>query len=155
MTNNPFTNAPAKRSTAEFRLHVAVVEHLNSCFPSVLFTHPAQKAKDGQEGYFNKLMGVRKGVPDLLLWWEWSPNTVTRCGAIELKSTTGKPSGWQANFEVIFKALGGKHAYCRSVKEVHDVLVSWGCTPKYSWTKEPDIRSQQQKFSDSFEMFRP
>lgn len=165
---NPFSGQPAKRSTQEFKLHVAVVEHLRSAFPSVLFTHPAQKAKDAQEGHFNKLLGVRKGVPDLILWWTTNQHFTypdqhngqgefyyeyAGCGAIELKSSKGKQSGYQANFEEIFKQLGGKHAYCRSVQEVHDTLVSWGCEAKHGVLKEPELRSQQEKFKDSYDFF--
>lgn len=159
MANNPFTGKPAKRSTIEFKLHVAVVEHLNSCFPGVLFTHAANETRSSADAYWNKLKGVRKGTPDLLFWWryclEGTCYNLPRFGAIELKSPTGKPDGHQAAFEVMFRQRGGDHAYCRSVKEVHDTLVSWGCKAKYSWTKEPDIRSQQEKFSDAFEMYKP
>ncbi len=172
---NPFKDTPQKRSTAEFRLHIAVVEHLRSAFPSVLFTHPANETRSKADAYWNKVKGARKGTPDLLLWWcnsnplpgvtlksiiiSDSGRSITVpiicAGAIELKSAKGKHSGWQANFDVIFTEMGGKFAYCRSVREVHDILVSWGCTPKHNAIKEPDLRSDQQKFSDVYDFYAP
>lgn len=154
---NLFSGKPAKRSTQEFRLQCAVVEHLRSAFPQVLFTHPAQKAKDAQEGHFNKMLGVRKGVPDLLLWWNKENLGYPRimAAAIELKSGAGKQSGYQANFEEIFTRIGGKHAYCRSVQEAHDALISWGCEAKHGAIREPDLRSQQEKFSDAYDLYDP
>lgn len=143
------------RSTQEFRLQVAVVEHLRSAFPEVLFTHPSQKAKDKREGMFNKMLGVRAGTPDLLLWYNTEWTGCLEAGGIELKSPEGRRTPKQGTFELLFKRVGGKHAYCRSVQEVHDTLVSWGVTPVHSAVKEPDTMTQQQKFSQAYEAYKP
>lgn len=142
------------RNNAEFKLQIAVVEHLRSAFPHVLFTHPAQKAKDKREGHFNKMLGVLAGTPDILCWWH---DEIRGCisGSVELKSPTGRRSPKQGTFELLFTRMGGKHAYCRSIKEVHDTLVSWGIEPWHGASEEPDVRTTEQKFKDVYEMYKP
>lgn len=146
-----------KRNNEEFKIHVAAVEHIRTAFPHVLFTHPAQKAKDKREGHFNKMMGVKAGVPDLLFWWSTNhgPIVYISCGAIELKSSTGRRSSKQGTFEYIFTRMGGRHAYCRSVREVHDALVSWGIKPAHNAVVEPDVRTIEQKYKDSYDFYKP
>jgi hypothetical protein len=142
-----------ERRKEEFKLQVAVVKHLRTAFPQLLFTHPAQKAKDKQEGYFNKMLGVRAGTPDLLLWWE--SVGLCRSGAIELKAKDGVASDRQEVFESMFVAMGGKHAYCTSVKGVHDTLLGWGLKPMHGVAFEPDLRTDQEKRTDAFNFYAP
>lgn len=146
-----------KRNNEEFKIHVAAVEHIRTAFPQVLFTHPAQKAKDKREGHFNKMLGVKAGVPDLLFYWEHSlfPFSTIGAGAIELKSSIGRRTPKQGTFESIFKRIGGKHAYCKSVREVHDTLVSWGIKPAHNAVVEPDVRTVDQKYKDSYDFYKP
>lgn len=141
----------ATRNQQEYRLHVKVVKHLKECFPSVLFTHPANRPSSKQHGFFLKEMGVRAGVPDLLLWWE------SGSGAIELKAPQGVASIGQKTFAFHFKHLGNKHAYCKSVEQVHKTLLGWGIKPKYDCTifDEPDQRSKADKFHQAYNMYAP
>lgn len=157
---NPF-NVDEKlgRNQAEFKLQLAVVEHLKSAFPCLLWTHVPNKGGSAKDGFFKKAMGVRPGVADLIFWWSqhqhFSNTNLIKCGAIELKASKGKQSSDQNKFASSFVHVGGKYAVCKSVREVHEALKSWGLTAKHEHCIEPDTRSKQQKFSDAFDAFKP
>ncbi len=110
------------------------------------------------------MMGVKAGVADLLFWWDkWDKGKDTPfgvcidSGAIELKAPQGRRSPKQGSFEKSFISIGGKHAYCKSVKEVHETLISWGVEPvkPCGIFEEPDYRTQQEKFQDGYDWMAP
>lgn len=146
---NPFNNAQDLKSTkAEFRLQIAVIKHLESAFPQVIFTHIPNQGNDAKGGYFKKMMGSKAGAPDLILWFTGG------CAAIELKADKGRVSTAQNKF---LSALASKGVYtgvCRSVKEVHDMLCRVPLTPRHHWQAEPDLRSRSQKYADAFDIYR-
>ncbi len=141
---------PKQRKYDEQKLHIAVVEHLRTAFPDILFTHPANQARSPQEGAKLKRMGVRAGVADLLLWWH--PNGY---GAIELKARAGTESLPQKTFGFLFTRIGGKYAVCKSVGEVHKILIGWGAKPVHNAVKEPDLQTQEQKFERAIDFYKP
>lgn len=148
MTSNPFSDDnELKRNQLEYRLQVAVVKHLQTTFPSLLWTHCPNRPADAQDGFFKKMMGVRPGVSDLLFWYSGG------FAAIELKASKGRWGNDQNRFASSFTAIGGKFKLCKSVQEVHDALVSWGIVPASSAVTEPDLRSLNQKHSDSFNFY--
>ncbi len=131
------------RDQKEYRLHVAVVEHLHSAFPQVLFLHPANRPSGDTEesrkanAFFNKKMGVKAGAADLLLWWSHTMQPYsTQCGAIELKGD-GPQSSKQKTFEFSFTRIGGRYAVCKSVAQVHKALIGWGIKSLHNGIKEP------------------
>ncbi len=159
---NPFVGGNVTLNQAEYRLQVAVVKHLQSAFPSLLFTHVPNRSKDAQDGFFRKQMGVLPGVPDLIFWYRETLRDDGRLvwsgivsAAIELKASKGRSSNDQNRFASSFVHIGGKYAVCKSVKEAHDALVSWGLEPRHDGYVEPDTRSDNQKKADSFDYFKP
>lgn len=147
---NPFDpETELRRTQQEFRLQLAVVKHLQSAFPTLIWTHVANRPGDAKDGYMKKLMGSKAGVPDLLFWWRGG------AGAIELKAPQGRVATAQNKFLSALHSVGVKVAVCRSVAEVHKALKSWGLTPRTESVQEPDIRSDMQKKHDAFEMYAP
>lgn len=149
---NPFKDEELKRQQIEYRIQVAVVKHLDSAFPSLLYTHVPNRSSDAADGFFKKQMGVRPGVADLICWWP--SNGHLECGAIELKAHKGRWGGEQNKFASSFTYIGGRYALCKSVKEAHDALCGWGVVPAHYAIVEPDLRGEQQKFADSFDFFK-
>jgi hypothetical protein len=153
MVQNPFDNADSTYNQQEFKLQLAVVKHLASAFPHLLYTHVANRPANAKDGYFKKLMGVRPGVADLLFWWK--TNNGMKCGAIELKIGDNKQSNDQSRFASAFVHQGGFYAVCKSVSDIHNTLMDWGIPARHHQCIEADDRSKQQKNYQSFEFFQP
>jgi len=126
------------------RLSIICVLHFRICF----FLHIPNQSRDATEAFFNKKMGVYAGAADLLLAWKGGQ------GFIELKTQTGKLSNNQNRFLSAFSALGWHTGVCRTVKEVHMMLCSWGLQPHHHSVMEPDLRSDDQKKSDAFDFYK-
>ena len=93
----------------------------------LLWTHPANERKcSPAQGARLKAAGVKAGVPDILVF-EPLPEADGFGLAIELKagrnSVTPEQEGWLRRLE----AAGWRTAVCRSLDEVHRVLLS--CYP--------------------------
>jgi len=151
-----------KRTPTEFRLQCAIIDHVrgrltgNKAF-NVFITHIYQ-GRDANDGFFLKKMGVVAGVADMLILWRTSCSCglpKVGIGFLECKTKTGKLSGVQGKFRGICHWLGIHYAEARSVKEAHDVLVGWGCHVNHAAIREPDLRSNTQKKSDGFDMYKP
>ena len=83
----------------EEQMQVAVVNYLKLKYRDVLFMHPAQETytKSKFQHYKNKVMGVKKGVPDLLIF-NSGRGEAFECYkglAIELKYGKNKPTAAQ------------------------------------------------------------
>lgn len=82
------------------------------------FAHvPNGERRDPVTGGRLKAMGVRAGVPDLLLWIRGG-----RALGIELKAGLGKISPEQMYWHARVSSLGHRVYVCRSVDEVEAVL---------------------------------
>lgn len=114
--------AGAKRRSPERQLHFAVAAFLRHAMPPDLpWTHvPAGEARDERTGAKLKMMGLRRGVPDLLFILPTG-----RAAFIELKSTKGALSPDQKTFRDQVMALGCAYAECRSVAQVETALRGW------------------------------
>lgn len=145
----------------EFRLQLAVIKHLDSCFKGRLeYLHIPNRGGDAKDGHFKKLMGAKAGAADLLFSWnhgalDKSKPFALECGYIELKAPGGTLSSQQNKFLSRYYFLGWKTAVCKSVREVHDSLVKWGVRAAFDSVMEPDLRSDDEKKRDAFELFRP
>jgi hypothetical protein len=148
MTDFQFSDDDLKRSQLEFRLQVAVVDHIAKCF-SVWFTAFPGRPGDAKDGFMKKKMGVKAGVPDILVILKGGI-----LGAIELKIKGGVQNKAQHEEPCYMAAQGAKVGLCTSVRQVHDLLVSWGCKAKYDSVQEPDLRSDGQKKQDMYDMYR-
>jgi len=149
------------RNHAETKLTIAVADYLRGeirkgrqvirvgvPFVGLLWGMVANEGRSAQEGAKFQRMGVRAGMPDIILWHK------NLAGAIELKSETGKQSSYQRDFEIKFTALGGKYAICRSVQQVRDTLISWGLDCKNTHCIEP-IESLEKRMQAARDFYKP
>jgi hypothetical protein len=134
---------------SEYKLHVAIIKHIESAFPGLLYFHVPNQTRDATEAFFNKQMGVRPGIPDIILAWRGGQ------GMMEIKTEAGKISSNQNKTMSAFHAIGWHTGVVRNVKSAHQMLVAWGIKPVHNAIKEPDLRSDDQKKSDSFNAQRP
>jgi hypothetical protein len=117
----------------EFIIHVALVEHLRSFRrPGVVFFHPPSgeertKRVDPKTGKVFcpggtrlQRMGMRKGVPDLVILHSG------RIIGLELKSPDGDLSREQKEFRDEWERAGGIYGAAWSVSEGITLLEAWG-----------------------------
>ncbi len=141
----------------EYKLHTECVEHIRKAFPGLFFFHVPNQTRNATEAFFNKKLGVMPGVSDLLLTWQTGklPWGAIKMAAIELKIKGGKVSTPQNKFLSAVNRIGWHTAVCRSKQEVHDALVKWGLKPVSDHVIEPNYQSQEDKFKDVFEAYKP
>lgn len=150
---NPF-DAEGNHAT-EFRLHLAIKKHYESCFigvhnPNLKIFHIANESRDSTQGHFNKMLGVLRGLPDIMAGWP-EKNT----GICELK-LPGKPLSGDQNKVLSWAAHIGWHTgVARSVQQFHSVMLKWGLHAAHNSILEPDQRSDQQKMHDAFNLYKP
>jgi len=116
------------RSDYEDQLTFAVAEYLD--LRGWLYTHfPAGEYRPVKTGAKLKRMGLKRGVPDMLIFEpvvSWNMHvgmrTVRPPGiAIELKSPKGKPTKEQTMWLAELKARGWLTHVCRTIDEVIQV----------------------------------
>lgn len=133
----------------EYRLHVAIIKHIESAFPGLLYFHVPNQTRNATEAFFNKKMGVRAGIPDIIFAWRDGQ------GMMEVKTETGAISSSQNKTMSAFHAIGWHTGVVRNVRNAHHMLMSWGLEPKHHSIIEPDLRTDDQKKKDSFDMQKP
>ena len=104
----------------EEQLHRSVVDllRLYEARGSLTFTHcPNGGWRSKAEAGAFKAMGVRAGVPDLLVWTQDSGHF-----AIELKAGAGKLSPAQVAWHDTVSSLGHRVYVCRSIDDVERCL---------------------------------
>lgn len=145
----------------EYRIHVAIVDHLRGQtrkgretiqgtkpFPGLFVTHIYQgRSKD--EGFFLKRLGVYAGVADLLLIWRGG------FGFIEVKSENGVLSSPQRKFKGFCHALNIPWSLARSVRDAHRAVKGWGVKCDHDAVTEPDLHTKQEKFKAAFDFYGP
>lgn len=95
-----------------------------------------QNKKTGQwycpEAHKLKMMGMHKGISDLLFWWpiaveiDGVVSLMMDSGFIEIKTPEGDLDPDQIEFCRRVKMFGGKYAVARKYETVRDTLVGWG-----------------------------
>ncbi len=151
MTENPFDDA--KENPTEFRLHLAIKKHYESCFigihnPDLKIFHIANENRDSSQGFFNKMLGVLPGMPDLMAGWP------SNTGICEIK-LPGKPLSGAQNKVISWAAHIGWHTgIARSVKQAHEVFISWGLNPAHHSILEADQRTEKEKMRDNFDFYK-
>ncbi len=136
----------------EFKLQCAVVEHLASAFPGLEYTAFPGRPGSARDGFFKRKMGVKPGVPDLIFTWN---DGHLRAGLIELKADTGRVSNDQNRVMSAWSRLGWSTNVCRTVRQVHETLQSWGITPKHNGIQEPDYRSWDEQMQQAMDLYAP
>jgi len=134
----------------EFLLQWAILKHHRSAFEGVGIFHVPNQTRDGTEAYFNKILGVRPGVSDLVLGWRGR-----NVGVIELKAPGGKITTAQNKFLSAAMGWGWSTGVARSVKDYHNILISWGLIPKHNGIQEPDYRTKEEKQKDAYDLYAP
>ena len=86
------------------------------------FTHFPNEGAHGKEGFFAKLMGVREGIDDYIVWW-----SVAQTGFLEFK-VKGRPQRpSQIGFDSAMKGFGFKNReVVYTTEEARDYLIAWG-----------------------------
>lgn len=115
-----------KRLEQAFQIELCRV--LDRDYPQVLYVHISNGVKGtGKramiQGAIQKAMGVKAGIPDLILWWH---DGVPRCGAIELKAGKGRLNPNQIDMHTRLKIKGVPVATCKTIEEVAEILKTWG-----------------------------
>lgn len=107
-----------KRQRPEAQLHMAVAHYLRVALrPPVVWSTIGHGGGGKVRGAQLKAMGLRKGMPDLLVI---APGPVLV--GIELKSKVGKQTPEQFQVATDFKDCGAWLVLCRSVEEVERAL---------------------------------
>lgn len=108
------------RSTYEDELQYATAQYLD--LQGWRWTHfPAGEYRPGKVGAKLKRMGLKRGVPDVLIF---EPGKYRVAGqrysgvAIELKSPKGKPTKEQQEWLAALKDRGWSVHVCRTINEV-------------------------------------
>ena len=163
MIDNPFTEEEKTRQQKEFALQCHIVKKHEIYFPHVVMTAFPGRPGDAQDGFFKRMMGVKPGVTDILLWWKddlredgklvWKG---CMAGVVEIK-VDARVSSAQNKFMSAINHIGGKDGVAHSWQEYYKLLTFWGIEPTSVCTRfeEPDFRSEMQKKHDSFEWFKP
>ena len=112
-------------SRPEQELQIAVVSWLDLALEhdkGFFWATPNETGVSGRRGamlgHIRKQMGVRAGMPDLMVAHQ-------ACGypvASELKSKTGRQPATQKAIQSRFEAIGWPYFICRSVADVEDAL---------------------------------
>ena len=90
-----------------------------------MFIRSNSLAVQTKDGHYVKT--GKRGSPDILVWQKDysldNPGTYTaRCLALEVKSTIGKQSQAQKEWQEKFEKLGGEYYIVRSVEEVMKII---------------------------------
>lgn len=139
---------------SEFHLHLAIKKHYDSCFigthnPNLKIMHIANENRDSAQGFFNKMLGVERGFPDILVVW---PSHVAVC---EIK-LPGKPLSAAQNRFISWANLIGWHTgIARSVRQFHELMILWGLNPSHSQILEADYASKDEKLRRGEAFFSP
>lgn len=138
------------RDTKEFKLQVAVVEHIRTAFPQVKAFHCPNQTRSATEAHFNKMLGVLPGVSDLIIGWP-----MRNVGVLELKAPDGRLSSTQNKFLSWADHIGWSTGIAKSVQEAHVTMKLWGLSPTHESIREPDYMTTQDKHKAVFDMYRP
>lgn len=133
----------------EYKIQVAIVQHHETAFPGVELVHVPNASNDPTRAYFAKQMGAKAGAHDLFIFWKGGH------GIVEVKQPGEYLSTDQNKFASRMSHLGAKTGIARSVKQYHQLLVSWGVEPAHEAIKEPNLATAEEKFRAAIEAQRP
>jgi len=120
-----------KRRQSEQSLHRAVAQYLDAALPKSMFWTTFPAGGGGRiRGAQLKAMGLRAGVPDLLIMWNAATLGILQVGWIELKAKRGMVSMVQDIVHHDLRRMGCHVACCRSLDDVQETLIGWGIVPK-------------------------
>lgn len=121
--------AKAKREAPEQTLQQAVAEFLDAALPRDAWWTAIGHGGGGKvRGGILKSMGVKPGVPDLLVIWRGA------CFFIELKSKNGRLSAAQMQVAKDLQYAGAHFGWARTVENVASLLTAWNVPLRASVT---------------------
>ncbi len=141
------TDAPARpRAKRPFRLqaesrheteiHLEALRAVRAALShtgALVLHYPAGGGRDPASRQLMKILGVRSGVPDLLvLLWG-------RIWTLEIKAADGVESPAQRTMAAELAAAGVPRAVVRSGREAVRQLRAWGLPVRRIWTVEPEL----------------
>lgn len=107
----------------EENLQRVVVDYFDLALPLEAFWFAVPNQRGTRKEWENKLLkalGVKAGVPDLIIWWHG------RFIAIELKAERGSLTLWQRLAANAIRDNGGACYLCRTVEAVEAALIIEG-----------------------------
>lgn len=137
-----------KRVQREYKLHTAIIEHLDSAWPQIEYTH-AGKARDATHAHFLSKMGYKAGTGDII----WC--CMGKFGDMEVKEPNGTQSSDQKTRETELTRNGGLYTIVRSVKESHGYFASLGFKPMHNAIQEPSFATWEDKIAAMKELYKP
>ena len=117
----------------EQQIHRAVVSHLNwRAMPGVFFFHcPNGGYRSKTEGAIFKGLGVRAGIPDLVIFYR------SQIFGLELKTSYGRLSPSQRLCMNAMEMAGARVAIAHSLDEALITLECWGVLRRDSSNRVP------------------
>lgn len=119
---------------SEFQIHASIVAYLRQMArPDVQWWHTSNgEIRDKRTGAKLKAMGQRPGAPDLTFRWRarWSLDCLTECLDMEIKTSSGKQSDTQIEWQKAAQETGTHYCIVRSLDEAVDVFERFGITRK-------------------------
>lgn len=110
----------------EERLHRAVADYLRVVLdPSVVWSTFPSGGGGRVRGAKLKAMGLRAGMPDIMIWW-LAPSGAALCLGIELKAGKNGMTAAQRETFLSLEGVGCPVHVARSIDDVRDVLRAWG-----------------------------
>lgn len=143
----------------EYRIQCAIFDHHQTAYPFVKFVYVPNASKDASTGYFNKKMGLCPGAHDIHCYWNRTAidakPAYIRVGIFEVKSPDGKLTTQQNRYASEMHQIGAYTGWGYSVAAYHKALKSWGLVPVHNAIKEPDLRTDEEKKRDAFDLYSP
>lgn len=111
----------------EQSLQIAVAQYLGRTLdPCVVWSAIGHGGGGKVRGAILKGMGVKAGLPDLLIWWSDKASGYDYCAGIELKSPMGRLSVAQRRMGERLRRVGVLVYVCRSLDDVQIVVRELG-----------------------------
>jgi hypothetical protein len=120
----------------EQQLQISVVQFIERALPGMLFFHvPNGGGRSKAEAGILKAMGVKAGIPDLVLLLPTS-----KVAFIELKASRGSLSPAQREMRDELTRRGFLWAEAKSLEQVEDILTEW--LRPYGWSLNASVKAR-------------
>jgi hypothetical protein len=124
----------------EQEIHKAVVSHLNwRAMPGVFFFHPPNGGYRSKiEGAIFKGLGVKRGVPDLIIFYSG------QIFGLELKASHGRLSPSQTKCLNDMEVAGARTSIAHSIDEALVTLECWGVLRRDTSNRVPPNQTKEE-----------
>jgi len=118
-----------RRLNPEESLQISFKETLDLMKPNCIYLHiPNEGKRSWAEGKKMKRMGLVAGAPDWLIVWHsyYAMLRLPTCGFIEMKTTAGKLSLDQLEFQSRCRKIGVPFETAKTVERGIEIMRDWG-----------------------------